>query len=248
MRQPSEEQLDAFADLGAAVLAVPEIEEGFALYLRPLSLPEFRELANGLVQERQRQNASMQAIMRAALWPSRGEIKAACESFSGLVKRGCETLQELAGKCSSNDPAEEWIRFDAGVSDDELAELGIGLEVAAELRSRFGRPGQLRICRLRHIDAVLVVKRPTLTCANRLAEHVANDGEFFDCVLDASVDCIVYASQGQIVYAADKVADLLRAFPALGPCILFNELIAMSKGEATASAKKLVRRGRQSGS
>lgn len=245
MQRPPDELLDQYPE-GSVEVPAPEVSEDFAVFLRPLSLAEFREFINGGVHDETRFNAQTQAIMRAALWPSRSEINAGVSAFGGLVGRLSNALEELGGKPTRGEPAEQdrWNRFDATVGEDELAELGISPEVAKDLLARYSHPGQLRSCVLPALGIVFVVKRPTLACFTKLGERISKEGEFFDATVDASVDCVVYASQGAVVHPADRVVELLRQFPAIPTLVLFKELTKMARGEASTTAKKSVRRGK----
>lgn len=231
----TDDQIDAweaqYGEGSLSVVPVPEVGEDFELVVRPLSYAEFREFVNPS-QGAGARNAQIQAMFRAALSPSRSEINQALGVLAGLPARATKELQRMAGA-----EEESWRRMD-GMSDEELVELGISAETAADLRGRYPHPGQLLVCTLAAIGVVLVVKRPTSACTTKLVDGYKE--AFFDASTDAAAECCVWP-------APERVQQIFRQYPAIPPCVLFAKLCELARGEAGQSAKKLVRKGRRSG-
>lgn len=235
MRQPTEEQLDVWeSEHGDSlrVVPVPEVEDDFEIIIRPLAFAEFVEFVNAAGKPDQARNASVLAMHRAALWPSRADVNRAAGVLSGLPRRVTKELQKLAGAYQ-----EAWRVLGAYTTDEELTELGIPVQAAADLRAKYPHPGQLVICRIAEIDITLIVKRPTSACAMRLGERYKE--AFFDATTDAAIECTVWPEP-------EKVAETFRRYPAIAPLILFEKIADLGKGEGEIAAKKFTRKGKRS--
>jgi hypothetical protein len=244
MARPTEEQLDAFADQGALVVEAPELGDGFAVYLRPLPFAAFREFVNGGVKADERANAQAQAIGSALLWPSRSELRRACELVPGLHGQVLNAIEMGAGKPDRAGRQDRWLRLDATLPDDELDAIGLDRETLLRLLADHPLPGQLRVCLVEDLKFALVVRRPRLAESTRLQGRLA--AEFFDAAQDLAIDCTLWARLDGTVVERDAVGTALKRWPAVPPLVLLQPLLEMAKGEAVGAAKKLVRKGRPS--
>lgn len=244
MKRPTDEQLDGFLDIArekagvedVTEIPIPEVAEDFAVFVRPLSRAEYIEYANGAVSDSTRANARAQAIARAALWPSRGEINDAREAFAGFDSSITKQIERAAG--CPKDGEEEWYKLDASTDPELLAELGIPDSVVADLRTRYPSPGHLWICRLRALGVVFVMHRLGTRAIETLYSRMTTKGEFYGACLNAAVDAVAWPSP-------ESMRDVFNRYPAIPPTVVVPKLSELSKSVALDAAKKVVRTGRR---
>ncbi len=224
---------------GAEPLPIEEAGAGFVAYVRPFSYSEFRDFTNaGARPGDEGANARTMAMHRAVVWPSRAEVARAYRDFPATRGRVLDALERFAGKLP-----EQWVTLDRSVDTDQLAELGIPCETAADLLAKFPLLGQLRICQIKDLDLVIVVRRPTAPILERLFER--SKEAYFDAALEASLDCVVWIRDRETVGAGDLAVSVFRDLPALSGNTICPELTRMIKGGSSSEKKGFMPKGRK---